>query len=159
VLSVNVNEVDRLHQYEELFEVESCELIVGHILTEYLVYCLVTEFLNGAFSVLGGPFQFVPVQLSRDYLVFAHAHEHVVFVEDGNEREQVVGVLVHVAVPRMLSEHIVEHVLLVVTEVDLGQHHLLSAGLDFTDCDVVLVVCTHLPRYSRPTQKYVLVQV
>ena len=47
-------------------------------------------------------------------------------MENGNKREQEISVLVDFAVSRIFSEHIVEHVLLVVTKVYLRQHNLLS---------------------------------
>lgn len=149
LLPVNVNEVYGLHEDEKLFEVESCKLVVGHVLAENLVDGLVAEFLDGAFAVLGGPFQLVPVQLAGNELVFAHPHEHVVLVEDGNVGKQVKSVLVLVVVPRVVSQHTVEHVLLVVTEVYLRQHHLLRARFYFAHCYVLFVVRTHLPRDSR----------
>jgi hypothetical protein len=68
----------------------------------------------------------MPVKLTRNYLIFAHSHEDIIFVENGNKRKQLISVLIFIAKSGILSENIKEHILLVVTEVNLWQHNLLS---------------------------------
>lgn len=107
-LAKNVYKINGLHENEELFEINAGKLKVSLKLAEKGVENGELKFLWWSFAVCGCLLKFTPVEGTWMEFVRTDAHEHVVFMEDWEECQKLVGVR-HFFVPtRVVFKHMEE---------------------------------------------------